>query len=100
MPLSRLLHTLFGSHLPKLPSLIGRGVLRARIVRLPGLVSAICRFQADIRARFKADARARFVGRMRAPGRPAEPQPNGGEQGRYCQEQMFSSHCFLLCDSR
>ena len=49
--------------------------------------------------RFKADALARFVERMRAPGRPGEPQPTGGEQRRYCQEQMFYFHCFLFFDS-
>jgi hypothetical protein len=31
---------------------------------------------------------------MRAPGRPGEPQSTGGEQRRYCQEQMFSFHVF------
>jgi hypothetical protein len=50
--------------------------------------------------RFKADAHARFVERMRAPGRPGEPQSTGGEQRRYCQGQMFCFHCFLLFDSR
>jgi hypothetical protein len=49
--------------------------------------------------RFKADAHARFVERMRAPGRPGEPQSTDGEQRRYCQEQMFCFHGFLLFGS-
>jgi len=46
--------------------------------------------------RFKADAQARFLDRMRAPGRPGEPQSTGGEQRRCCQGQMFCFHCFLF----
>jgi len=49
--------------------------------------------------RFRADSHARFLERMRAPGRPGEPQSTGSEQRRYCQEQMFWFHCFLLFDS-
>ena len=46
--------------------------------------------------RFKADAHARFLERMRAPGRPGEPQSTGGEQRRHCQGQMFCFHCFFV----
>ena len=94
VPLSRLLDALFGSHLPKLPCLIGGSVHLAgigRIEHLAGHGLALWRINADVRAR--------FVERIRAPGRPAEPQSTGGEQRRYCQEQMFSSHWLLPFDS-
>ena len=89
-PLSREQDPLFGSQLPKLPIRIGRREPRGRMEHLAGLGWA--------RWRFKADAHARFVERMRAraPGPPGEPQSTGGEQRRYCQEQIFCFHCFCF----
>ena len=84
--LSRELDTLFGSQLPKPSSGIGG------TEHLAGLGWAMWRF--------KTDAHAGFVERMRAPGRPGEPQSTGGEQRRYRQGQMFCFHCFMLFDSR
>lgn len=43
---------------------------------------------------FNADTHARLVERMRAPGRPGEPQSTGGQQRRYRQEEMFCFHGF------
>ena len=84
-PLSRETDPFFRSQVSKPPIRIGR------TEHLAGLGLAI--------RDFTADTHARFVGRMRAPGRPGEPQSTGGEQRRYCQEQMFCFHCFLLFDS-
>jgi len=70
MPLSRELDALFRSEVRE--PLIRLG----RTEHLAGVGSAMWRF--------KADARARFVERMRAPGRPGEPQSTGREQRRYC----------------
>ncbi len=92
VPLSRELDPLFRSEVRKPPSRIGRGEPRGRIEHLAGLGWALWRFEADVHAR--------FVERMRAPGRPGEPQSTSGEQRRYCQGQMFSFHCFLALDSR
>ena len=85
-PLSRELDPLFRSQVLKPPIRIGR------TEHLAGLGAATWHFSAD--------AHARFVERMRAPGRPGEPQSTGGEQRHYCQGQMFWFHCFLLFDSR
>ena len=84
--LSRLLDTLFGGQLPKLPHRIGRTEHLAT-----GLGSAVwC---------FNADGHARFLGPVRAPGRLGKPQSNGGQQRRDCQGQMFCFHSNLLFDS-
>ena len=84
-PLSRELDALFRSEVGKPP------IRNRRLEHLAGLGSAMWRFQAD--------AHARFLERMRAPGRPGEPQSTGGEQRRYCQGQMFCFHYILLFDS-
>ena len=86
VPLSRELDPLFRSEVRKPPIRIGR------TEHLAGLGPAMWRF--------KADAHARFVERMRAPDLLGEPQSTGDEQRRYCQEQMFCFHYFLLFDSR
>ena len=83
--LSRELDPLFRSEIRKPPRRIGR------TEHLAGLWWAIWRFKAGVHAR--------FVQGMRAPGRPGEPQSTGGEQRRYCHEQIFSFHCFLFFDS-
>src|SRR5437588_10412339 len=108
--MSRALDTLFGSQLPKLPNRIGRTEHLAGLglvvgskgcTRLgsPGQRGGAVRIKIGAMWHFSADAHARFVERVRAPGRPGEPQSAGGEQRRYCQEQMFCFHCFLLFDS-
>ena len=110
VPLSRELNPLFRSEVGKQPRRIGRTEHLAGLgavgwtrgwTRLGSLGQRARAVQIKIGPtwRFKADAHARFVERMRAPGRPSEPQSTGGEQRRYCQGQMFCFHCFLLFDS-
>lgn len=96
MPLSRELDPLFWSEVRKPPIRIGRTehlgglglvVWTGGCNRLgsPGQRGGPVRIGIGATWRVKADARARFVERMRAPGRPGEPQSTGGEQRRYCQ---------------
>ena len=110
-PLSRELDPLFRSQVLKPPIRIGR-----RTEHLAGLGEVVwtrgwtrlgslgqrggaVRIKIGASWRFSAGAHARFVGRMRAPGRPGEPQSTGGEQRRHCQEQMFCFHCFCFDSS-
>ena len=111
VPLSRELDPLFRSEVRKPPRRIGRTEHLAGLgavvwtrgcTRLgsPGQRGGAVRIKIGATWHFNADAHARLVERMRAPGRPGEPQSTGGEQRRYCQGQMFCFHCFLLFDSR
>jgi hypothetical protein len=91
VPLSRELDPLFRSEVREPPIRNRRREPRGRIEHLAGLGWAIWRI--------KVGTLARCLAGMRAPGRPGEPQSTGGEQRRYCHEQMFSFHCFLFFDS-
>ena len=107
VPLSRELDPLFRSEVRKTPIRNGRTEHLAGLglvvwtrccprLGSPGQRGGAVRIKIGARWRINADAHARFVERMRAPGRPGEPQSTGGEQRRYCQGQMFCFHCFFV----
>jgi hypothetical protein len=100
---------LFGGQLPKFPSRIGRRQPRGRIEYLAGLGLVVWTRQGSPGQRgdavrieigagwhFSADAHARLLKRMRAPGRPGEPQSTGGEQRHYGYGHMLWFHCLLV----
>ena len=108
MPLSRELDPLFRSEVRKPPSGIGRtenvaglgtAVWTRGRTRLDGQRGGDIRINIGALLRFQVDVYARFLGRRRVPSRPGEPQSSDGEQRRYCQEQMFCFHGFLLFGS-
>lgn len=81
-PLPRELDPLFGGEVSEPPKRIGRAE------HLTGPGHAVRRFNADVHAP--------LVERMRAPGRPGEPQCTNGEQRRNRQEQTFCFRCFYF----